>query len=167
MRKFINGQYVEMTTEEIAAREAEACRYEAAERTRPLTMEEVERLLIRRQVNSLDIGDDTASRMAEYFPVLTGDGSLVRAGTRVNWGGALKRAAVDLWDEPGSTPDAAPALWEDIGYKDGVRVIPETITDAAAFALGGLGWWGDTLYRSLLDANVRTPEQYPGGWEKL
>lgn len=28
-----------------------------------------------------------------------------------------------------------------------------------------LGRWGDVKYRSLMDANVYTPEQYAAGWE--
>lgn len=168
MEKWLNGNIVDMSDEEIAAAEAEAARYAAQERTRPLTESEVTRLIIRQQINSLDIDDTTASRMAEYFPELTGGGSLVQSGTRINWNGALKRAAVDLWDTPGNTPDAAPALWEDIAYKNGVRIIPETITAGTAFALGELGWWGDTLMRSTYDgANTWTPEQYPDGWEAV
>jgi len=30
-----------------------------------------------------------------------------------------------------------------------------------------LGWWGDTLYRSLQDGNTWTPEQYAPAWEKV
>lgn len=29
------------------------------------------------------------------------------------------------------------------------------------------GWWKDTLYKSTLDNNVWTPEQYPSGWEEV
>lgn len=40
-----------------------------------------------------------------------------------------------------------------------------TITAGTAFALDECGWWGDTLYRSTISANVWTPEQYPAGWK--
>lgn len=165
MKKYVNGQLVEMTTEEISAMQAEAARAAAQERTRPLTADEVTRLIIRQQISSLDIDDATASRMADYFPELAGDGSLVKAGTRINWRGTLKRAAVDLWDNAANTPDAAPTLWEDLDYRDGVRVIPSVITVGLAFAQGELGWWGDALMRSKVSANVYTPEQYPDNWE--
>lgn len=114
---------------------------------------------------SANLSDADASTSAELFPRLKQDGSLVSAGTRINWGGKIKRAAVDLWDTAENSPDNAPDLWEDIGYRDGIRIIPETITAGLAFAKDELGWWGDTLYKSLLDANVWTPEQYPAGWE--
>ena len=111
------------------------------------------------------VGNGSASGGAEPFPTLSGDGSLVKAGTRINWKGALKRAAVDLWDTAENTPDAAPTLWEDIAYRDGIRIIPETITAGLAFANGELGYWGDSIYKSKLDSNVWTPAQYPDGWE--
>jgi len=111
------------------------------------------------------VDDKTASVAPEMFDTLTGGGALVKAGTRINWNGTLKRASVDLWDTEQNTPDAAPTLWEDIAYREGYRVIPETITATLAFALDEIGWWGDKLYKSLLDANVYTPEQYPTGWE--
>lgn len=101
----------------------------------------------------------------ELSPKLKQDGSLVKSGTRINWNGKLKRAAVDLWDTQANNPDNAPTLWEDIAYRDGHRIIPATITAGTAFALDECGWWGDTLYRSKLAANVYTPEQYPAGWE--
>ena len=111
--------------------------------------------------------DKEASEGAALFPRLMGDGSLVSAGTRINWGGVIKRAAVDLWDTDTNTPDAAPTLWEDIAYRLGYRIIPATITAGAAFAQGECGWWGDVLYRSTIASNVWTPEAYPAGWEAV
>ena len=114
---------------------------------------------------AVSLDDATASTAPELFPRLKGDGSLVKAGTRICWGGTLKRAAVDLWDNAENTPDVAPTLWEDVLYRDGIRIIPETITVGLAFAKGEKGWWGDVLYASTIDANVWTPEAYPAGWE--
>lgn len=166
MRIFDGYIYRDATIEEVASVERTYRIFAELERVRPMTETEVTRLLIAHQINTLAVDDNTASRMTEFFPELTGDGALITAGTRINWRGQLKRAAVDLWDNPDSTPDAAPNLWEDIDYKDGVRIIPEIITAGTAFALDELGWWGDTLYRSKLAANTYTPEQYPAGWEK-
>ena len=113
------------------------------------------------------LDDPTASTAPELFPRLKGEGSLVKAGTRICWGGKLKRDAVDLWDTPENTPDAAPTLWEDVLYLDGIRIIPDTITAGLAFAKGERGWWGDVLYASTIDANVGTPDAYPAGGEKV
>ena len=108
--------------------------------------------------------DKVASEAPDLFPSLAYSGALVKMGTRINWNGVIKRAAVDLWDTIENNPDNAPTLWEDISYIDGYRIIPEVITVGTAFAKDECGWWNDVLYRSLLDANVYTPEAYPAGW---
>lgn len=110
--------------------------------------------------------DAQASTVVPLYSSLHEDGELVTAGTRINWGGVLKRAAVDLWDTKENNPDNAPDLWEDVLYKDGIRIIPEVITAGLAFAKDEQGWWKDEVYRSLIDNNVWTPAQYEAGWEK-
>lgn len=112
-----------------------------------------------------DATDAQASKAIYAYPKLNENGALIPAGTRINWNGTIKRAAVDLWDTAENNPDNAPALWEDINYREGYRIIPEKITAGTAFALDECGWWGDVLYRSTIAANVYTPEQYPAGWE--
>lgn len=122
------------------------------------------RSIIEGAVQSLD--DAQASQAATLFPGLKGDGSLVRAGTRIHWGGVVKRATVDLWDTTNNDPVNAPDLWEDLEYREGIRIIPETITATLAFAKGEKGWWKDEVYISKLEGNVYTPAAYPDGWEK-
>lgn len=121
------------------------------------------RSVVEQAATSLD--DKTASTAATLFPRLKNDGSLVSAGTRINWNGIVKKAAVDLWDTAENNPDNAPSLWKDITYKEGHRIIPDTLTVTTAFAKGECGWWDGVLYRSLIDANVHTPAAYPAGWE--
>ena len=111
------------------------------------------------------LDDATASQAAPLFPSLKEDGSIVRVGTRINWKGVVMRAAVDLWDTAENNPDNAPALWEDLPYIDGIRIIPDVITVGLAFRKGEKGWWYGELYESLVDANVYTPETYPANWK--
>lgn len=111
--------------------------------------------------------DKLASVAMDVYPQLNEDGELIKAGSRIKWNGSLKRAAVDLWDTVENNPDNAPALWEDIDYKGGYRIIPMTITVGTAFAKNECGWWNDKLYKSLIDANVYTPAAYPAGWEEV
>ena len=113
------------------------------------------------------LDDASASTVVELYPHLQRNGELVQAGTRINWKGQLKRAAVDLWDTEENDPDHAPALWEDVNYRDGYRLIPDVITAGLAFAKDEIGWWKEQKYRSLIAANVYTPEQYPAGWELM
>ena len=124
-------------------------------------------LLVRAAMDSAGekLTDAEASEAIAIYPTLKQDGSLVKGGTRIQWNGVLKRAAVDLWDTVENDPDHAPDLWEDILYRNGIRIIPDVITVGTAFSEGELGWWGDVLYRSKVDANVYTPDQYPANWE--
>ena len=121
--------------------------------------------VVEQAAQSLD--DKTASTATTLFGGMKHDGSLIKAGTRVNWGGTLKQAAVDLWDTAENNPDNAPTLWADIAYREGIRVIPETIAAEQAFALDESGWWDGHIYRSMIAANVYTPDQYAVGWEQL
>lgn len=130
-----------------------------------MTREEALRLRAAMEQAAPSLDDKTASTAAEMFPALKNDGSLVKAGTRVNWHGAVKRAAVDLWDTVDNDPDHAKALWEDLRYRDGIRIIPEVITAGTAFSKGEEGWWQGVVYVSKISGNVWTPTSYPDGWE--
>lgn len=110
--------------------------------------------------------DTQASLAVSVYPTLKNDGSLIKSGTRIRHNNTIIRAAVDLYDTETNSPDNAPVLWETINYKDGYRIIPETITVGTAFSKGELGWWNDELYESLVDANVYTPDQYAPNWSK-
>lgn len=121
------------------------------------------RELIEQAVTSLSDAD--ASKGVELFPGLKGDGSLVSNGTRITFDGKLYRAAVDLWDTEQNNPANAPTLWEELLCREGYRIIPDTITVGLAFSAGEIGWWGDTLYRSKVNNNVYTPDQYAANWE--
>lgn len=123
----------------------------------------VQREAILAAVPSLD--DKVASTAADLFPKLKEDGALIPSGTRINWNGTLKRAAVDLWDTVENNPDNAPTLWEDIEYRNGYRFIPDVITATLAFKLDECGWWQDKLYKSLRDGNTYPPSVTPEWWE--
>lgn len=68
MKKYVNGECIEMTADELSAMQAEAARAAAQERHRPLTESEVSRLIIRQQINTLDVDDHTAVRMVAFYP---------------------------------------------------------------------------------------------------
>ena len=110
--------------------------------------------------------DAQASSAVSVYPTLKQDGSLIKSGTRINYNGTIIRAAVDLYDTETNSPENAPVLWETLNYKDGYRIIPEVITVGTAFSKGELGWWNDELYKSLVDSNVYTRDQYAPNWSK-
>lgn len=114
MGKYINGQYIEITSEEITAMQAEAARAEAAERTRPLTAEEVTRLLIAQQINTLAVDDNTALRMTEYYPAWAA-GQAYTVGYKVQHSGKLWRCRQAHTSQAGQEPSIVTAsLWEEV-----------------------------------------------------
>lgn len=70
------------------------------------------------------------------MPRLSENGLLVSAGTRIDWNGTIKRAAVDLLDTAENNPDNAPALWEDINYREGYRIISGAVEAVASSSAG-------------------------------
>ena len=113
MNKFLNGEIVELSTEEIAAYQAEQKAFEAAERTRPLTMEEVSCLLIAQQINTLSVDDNTALRMLEFYPEWS-EGTDYTVGYKVQYGGRLWRCIQAHTSQAGWEPENTPALWTEI-----------------------------------------------------
>lgn len=63
-----NGVIREMTVEEVAEMQDERARHEAEEKHRPLTESEVYGMIIRQQINTVDVDDQTALRMIGYYP---------------------------------------------------------------------------------------------------
>ncbi len=83
-----NGEYRDATLEELEAFEEDAARAAAAERHRPLTAEEVTRMLLAQQINSLPLDDATALRSREFYPEWA-PGTEYPAEYKVQYGGRL------------------------------------------------------------------------------
>ena len=110
MKKYVNGKYVELTAEEIAAMEKEHARAEAYERTRPLTEAEVSRMLITEQINTLTVDDNTALRMREFYPMWE-SGKAYTVGFKVQHGGLLYKVTTAHTSQADWTPEAAATLF--------------------------------------------------------
>lgn len=129
MKIYENGIYRDMTPEEIAEMEEARLRYEAEEKHRPLSTEEVQAMLIRQQVNTLTVDDATALRMAAFYPewesgkAYTAENGcpvgykVVRAGKL--WKLRQEHTSQDDW-APGSA--GTESLWEEIcEHHDGTK----------------------------------------------
>ena len=125
--------------------------------------------MIQKAIEALD--DIAASAVAPLYPAMQYGGSLIKAGTRmfriIDGQERILRAKVDLWDIEPNTPENAPELWETVMYREGYRIIPDVITAVNPFALGEIGWWGDTLMESLYGTNVWTPADAPEMWAEV
>ena len=68
MKKIVDGIVMDMTAEEITAMRDAAAQAEAEEKRRPLSFSEVQEMLVRQQINTLTVNDQTALRMLEFYP---------------------------------------------------------------------------------------------------
>ena len=113
MKKYINGKYIEMPPEELAAMQDAQAQSEAAERNRPLAESEVLSMLLKQQVNTLEVDDQTAFRMKEFYPAWAAGGAYT-AGFKVQDNVRLWRCLQAHTSQEGWEPENAPALWEEI-----------------------------------------------------
>lgn len=113
--------------------------------------------------------DAQASTAVRLYPTMHYTGGLIENGTRINWKGDLKRAAVDLWDTEENNPENAPSLWKDVAYYMGYRIIPEVITATLAFSNGEIGYWQQDgkFYESKRDGNTWPPSVTPEWWNEV
>lgn len=114
MKKVVDGKVVEMTAEEIAELEKQALLEAIAERSRPMTVEEVTAMLIPMQINTLNVDDNTALRMKSFYPEWA-SGVSYAVGYKVQFGGKLWRCIQAHTAMTGWEPSLATAsLWEQI-----------------------------------------------------
>ena len=114
MRVYDNGVYRDATADAASAMEDAAKRADAAERHRPLTAEEVTRLLIAQQINTLSVDDNTALRMLEFYPAWAAD-TAYPAGYKVQRNGKLWRCIQAHTSQDSWAPSTDTAsLWERI-----------------------------------------------------
>ena len=88
MKKYVNGEYIDMTAAEIAAMQDAAAKAEAEEKRRPLSLGEVQEIMVRQQINTLAVDDATALRMVAYYPDWMA-GTSYAAGDRLVYNGDL------------------------------------------------------------------------------
>jgi hypothetical protein len=115
-----NGEYRKRSAEEIAKLEARNAEIQAqarldaiAERTRPLTTEEVSQMFITQQINTLTVDDSTALRMKDFYPEWATD-IAYGTGFKVRRTNKLWRVLQAHTSQVGWEPENAASLWEQI-----------------------------------------------------
>lgn len=158
MRKYVNGQYIDMTADEVAG-------YEMADRTRPMTADEVTRMLIVKQINTITVDDNTALRMVDFYPEWSA-GQTYTAGFKVQYGGVLYRCLQDHTSQDDWTPDAAPSLFAKVLIPD-ANVIPEWEQPDSTnpYMAGDKVTHNGKTWVSDVDNNVWEPGVY--GWSEV
>lgn len=96
------------------------------------------------------------------------DGHLITTGTRLRWGTRLLAAMNDLWAYPENNPDNAPALWEEIAYLEGCRVLTGPISASNPVQPGEMCWEDGVLYKCVYHvACAYRPSEYADAWEEV
>lgn len=85
-----DGVLRDMTPEEVAEISEATARYAAKEKHRPLSVGEVQDMLIRQQINTLAVDDATAYRMREFYPAWEA-GQAYPVGHKITYSGNLYR----------------------------------------------------------------------------
>ena len=165
MKKYVNGEYIDMTAEEIVAMKEEAARFEAAERSLPMTESEVARLLIRQQINTLSVDDNTALRMVEYYPAP--DAASYAAGDRIQYNGKLYKCLQAHTAQADWNPVDAPSLWAEVlAGQDGTAIGEWVQPDSTnPYMRGDRVSYNGKIYESEVDNNVWAPGVY--GWVEI
>lgn len=122
--RLVNGEKTEIPADEIAYMEDIQKAHEDAERTRPMTVEEVATLLIKEQINSITVDDATAVRMTAFYPEWE-KGKQYTVGYKVQYHGKLYKVIQAHTSQETWTPDITASLYTRIDeVHDGSRYDP-------------------------------------------
>ena len=132
MKIFENGVIRDMTAEELAAMQDAAAQAEAEEKRRQLSFSDVQEMMARQQINTLEVEDATALRMIEFYPPWESGKAYTSAngcpvGYKATRNGRLwklrqEHTSQDSW-APGET--GTESLWEEICEShDGTKYDP-------------------------------------------
>lgn len=153
MKKYVNGEYIDMTESEIAELEEAKLRDEAAEKRRPLTVGEVGAMLIKQQINTLAVDDQTALRMIAFYPAWE-SGKAYAAGDKMVSGGKLYKVLQEHTSQETWVPGAAgtESLYARIDEEhDGTKYDPIPYNGNMALENGKYYTQSDVLYKCTRD----------------
>lgn len=164
-RVFDGTVYRDMTDAEIAEMQKIQENQKTIERTRSLTESEVTRLLIAQQINTLEVDDQTALRMVEFYPEWAA-GQAYTTGYKVQHGGVLYRCLQDHTSQDDWTPDVSPSLFAKVLIPD-ANVIPEWEQPDSTnpYMAGDKVTHNGKTWVSDIDSNVWEPGVY--GWSEV
>ena len=151
MKKYVNGEYIDLTDAEIAEMQKETEKAAAAEKHRPLSESEISRMLITAQINTLAVDDQTALRMREYYPAWAA-GQAYAVGYKVQFGGKLYKVVTAHTSQADWTPDTAVTLFERIDEThDGTQYDPIPYDGNMALTYGLYYTQDGVVYRCTRD----------------
>lgn len=123
------------------------------------------------QMFAMSLSDDQAMEVATVFdPWVVGKtysvGDFVTHGENSVGDPQLYKVVSKHTSQADWTPDATPSLYDAIGLDDsGYPVWSQPTGAHDAYNTGDIVNYNGTLYQSLIDGNVYSPDAYPAGWQ--
>ena len=123
------------------------------------------------QMYAQTLTDDEALEIATLYPVyVTGKAYKSREmftfGENAVGDPQLYRVVQDHTSQEDWKPDVTPALYTAIGLdKEGYPIWSRPTGAHDAYMEGDIVDYNNTLYKSLINSNTYSPDEYPAGWE--
>lgn len=118
---------------------------------------------------AVSLPDEDALEAVELFPFWKYPLAYA-ADDRIRSGEKLYRCVQAHTSQSDWTPDATPALWTEVVKPGEIPVWKQPTGAQDAYNKGDMVWYpakDTTVYESLIDANVYSPEAYPAGWMEV
>lgn len=115
------------------------------------------------------LDDETALDVLTLFP-LWQSGKAYAVDERIRFGDKLYRCVQAHTSQADWTPDKTPALWTEVAKPGEIPVWRQPTGAQDAYMKGDRVWYPErdtTVYESLIDNNVYSPEAYPAGWKQI
>ena len=116
---------------------------------------------------SASLPDADAIEAAELFPAWA-IGVAYSVGERVQYDGKLYKVVQAHTSQADWTPDKTPALFTEVAKPGEIPVWKQPTGAQDAYNKGDKVWYPDvntTVYESVIDSNVWSPNDYPQGWK--
>lgn len=118
---------------------------------------------------SASLSDEDALEAVELFDAWQMD-TFYERGVRLRYGGKLYRVEQAHTSQADWLPDSTPALYTEVAKPGEIPVWRQPTGAQDAYMKGDRVWFPErdtTVYESLIDNNVYSPEAYPAGWKQL
>ena len=116
---------------------------------------------------SASLPDADAIEAAELFPAWA-IGVAYSVGERVQYDGKLYKVVQAHTSQADWTPPTVPALFTEVAAPGEIPVWKQPTGAQDAYNKGNKVWYPDvntTVYESVIDSNVWSPNDYPQGWK--
>lgn len=113
------------------------------------------------------LSDEDALEAVELFDRWAA-GVAYTADQRIGCNSKLYRCVQAHTAQEGWEPDKTPALWTEVAKPGEIPVWKQPTGAQDAYQKGERVWYPEkdtTIYESLIDGNVWSPEAYPQGWK--